>query len=59
MADGLFTIDHKGMPRIISALKPDHYVRFGGQKVNHLPLALIAPLRSHYDYIRHCSTPNS
>ena len=44
MADKLFAINHHGMAGIVSALKTDDRPCIGGQKVNDLSLALIAPL---------------
>jgi hypothetical protein len=43
----------RGVPGIVAALEADHDVGLGGQPIDDLALALVAPLGPDNNYIRH------
>jgi hypothetical protein len=57
VADGLLTIDNEGVAGVVSALVSDHDISLRCKEVHHLPFALVSPLGSDYDHVRHNWTP--
>ncbi len=53
MTDKLFAVDDKGMPRVVSALEPDHDIRLFRQKIDDLALAFVPPLGPYNHDIGH------
>ena len=47
----LAAIDDERMPRVMASLKAHHAVDVFGEPVDHLALALVAPLRADDDHI--------
>jgi hypothetical protein len=54
MQYGLLAIDHQGMAGVVPSLKSDHGRRLVREQVDHLALALIAPLGAdNYNILAH------
>ena len=49
--DRFLAVDYQGMPGIVTTLKPGDGCSTVGKQINHLTLALIAPVRTNYHYI--------
>jgi len=49
MEDCLDAVDHERMAGVVPALKPHDDVRLGGEQIDDLSLALVAPLKTDDD----------
>ena len=56
MEDRLGPAHHQGVPRVGAALEAHHHVGPGGEEVDDLPLALVAPLCADDHHVRHADT---
>ncbi len=55
--DRLLPIHHQGVPGVVAALEAHHHLGALGEQVDHLALALVAPLGAHHHHVWHASSP--
>ncbi len=55
--DGLLAAHHQRVAGVVAALEADHHVGVLGEEIDDLSLALVAPLGSDDDHVRHVKAP--
>ena len=53
--DGLSSLDHQGVSRVVPSLETDDHIRLSGEEIYDLSLSFIPPLGADYDYLCHGS----